>query len=231
DPQALIDEYGADTVRLFLMFTSPPEQALEWSDDGVAGGFRFLRRLWRSVSEHVAAGVQPGARPSASGPEQKALRRKTHEIIAKVTDDVGRRYTFNTAIAGVMELLNAVTSFSAATDADQAVRQEALEAVVLLLQPIVPHITHTLWYALGHTAAVVDERWPTVDEAALVRDQIPFVVQVNGKLRARLQIAASASKEDLEALALADDNVQQFVAGKEIRRVIVVPGKLVNIVV
>ena len=231
DPQALIDEYGADTVRLFMMFTAPPEQALEWSDDGVAGAFRFLRRLWRVVTEHVARGAVAIEAPAASTDAQKALRRKTHEIIAKVSDDVGRRYTFNTAIAGVMELLNAVTGFDVADDADQAVRQEALETAVLLLAPIVPHITHALWHALGHTNAVVDERWPGVDESALVRDAIEFVVQVNGKLRARLTVAADTSREQIEALALADERVQQFVAGKTLRKVIVVPGKLVNLVV
>ncbi|MEL6216491.1 MAG: class I tRNA ligase family protein, partial [Pseudomonadota bacterium] len=144
DPQALIDEYGADTVRLFMMFTAPPEQALEWSDDGVAGAFRFLRKLWRAIHGHVSSTLTAGDMPTDLSGEQKALRRKTHEIIAKVSDDVGRRYTFNTAIAGVMELLNTVNAFEVATDADQSVRQEALETAVLLLSPIVPHVTHEL---------------------------------------------------------------------------------------
>ncbi|MEL7311043.1 MAG: leucine--tRNA ligase [Pseudomonadota bacterium] len=230
DPQALIDEYGADTVRLFMMFTAPPEQALEWSDDGVAGAFRFLRKLWRNVAEHVDVGVAHGEARATTDP-QKALRRKTHEIIAKVSDDVGRRYTFNTAIAGVMELLNSVTAFAAETEDDQRVRQEALETAVLLLSPITPHITHELWQALGHDDAVLNQAWPAVDTAALQRDSIEFVVQVNGKLRARLSLAADASREAIEAAALADPNVQQFVGDKAIRKVIVVPKKLVNLVV
>ncbi|MEL7023097.1 MAG: leucine--tRNA ligase [Pseudomonadota bacterium] len=230
DPQALVDEFGADTVRLFMMFTAPPEQALEWSDDGVAGAFRFLRKLWRNVAEHVEAGVATGT-INVKSDAQKALRRKTHEIIAKVSDDVGRRYTFNTAIAGVMELLNSVTAFSVDSTDDQRVRQEALETAVLLLSPITPHIAHELWLALGHDEAVLNQSWPKVDESALTRDTIEFVVQVNGKLRARLTLAADASREAVEAAALADANVQQFVEGKTVRKVIVVPNKLVNLVV
>ncbi|MEL6367104.1 MAG: leucine--tRNA ligase [Pseudomonadota bacterium] len=231
DPQALIDEYGADTVRLFMMFTAPPEQALEWSDDGVAGAFRFLRKLWRAIHGHVSSALAAGDLPTDLSGEQKAMRRKTHEIIAKVSDDVGRRYTFNTAIAGVMELLNAVNAFEVITEADQSVRQEALEMAVLLLSPIVPHVTHELWHALGHTTAVIDERWPTVDQQALVKDEVQFVVQVNGKLRARLTMAAGVNRDAVEAMALADPNVQQFIEGKAIRKVIVVPNKLINLVV
>ncbi|MEO0574875.1 MAG: leucine--tRNA ligase [Pseudomonadota bacterium] len=231
DPQGMIEEYGADTVRLFMMFTAPPEQALEWSDDGVAGAFRFLRRLWRAVFDHVEAGATPGVSAQATTDAQKTLRRKTHEVIAKVSDDIGRRYTFNTAIAGVMELLNAVAAFDANDAADQSTRQEALETVVLLLAPIVPHITHELWLGLGHDTSVVDERWPGVDEAALVRDEIEIVVQVNGKLRARLRVAATTDKQTLETLALEDSNVQSFIDGKDVRKVIVVPGRLVNVVV
>ena len=148
-----------------------------------------------------------------------------------MSDDVGRRYTFNTAIAGVMELLNAVNAFEVNGDADQSVRQEALETAVLLLSPIVPHVTHELWYALGHTTAVIDERWPTVDKQALVKDEVQFVVQVNGKLRARLPVAAGVARDAVEAMALADPNVQQFIEGKTIRKVIVVPNKLINLVV
>ncbi|MEL6447519.1 MAG: leucine--tRNA ligase [Pseudomonadota bacterium] len=231
DPQGMVDEYGADTVRLFMMFTAPPEQALEWSDDGVAGAFRFLRRLWRVVHEHLDAGHEAVAGFNDLPSDLKDLRRKTHEVIAKVSDDVGRRYTFNTAIAGVMELINAVTATDVTDGRGQAVRQEALETGVLLLSPIVPHITHALWQALGHETAVVDERWPSVDEGALVKDAIQLVVQVNGKLRARLEVPADADKAALEAAALADTHVQSFIGDKAVRRVIVVPGKLVNVVV
>ncbi|MEM7610500.1 MAG: leucine--tRNA ligase [Pseudomonadota bacterium] len=231
DPQGMIEEYGADTVRLFIMFTAPPEQALEWSDDGVAGAFRFLRKVWRVVNQHVEAGVSAAAGFDGLSEDQKNVRRKTHETIAKVSDDVGRRYTFNTAIAGVMELINTVTAFDVADPRGQAVRQEALETAVLLLAPIVPHITHELWVALGHETPVVEARWPIADTDALVRDQVEVVVQVNGKLRARMQVGADTDKAGLESLALADDHVQSFIDGKPVRKVIVVPGKLVNIVV
>ncbi|MEN7343749.1 MAG: leucine--tRNA ligase [Pseudomonadota bacterium] len=231
DPQGMIEEFGADTVRLFMMFTAPPEQALEWSDDGVGGAFRFLRRLWRIVNEHIESGITASADFSDLTRADKDLRRKTHETIAKVSDDVGRRYTFNTAIAGVMELLNQVTSTNVDSAAGQRVRQEALETAVLLLSPIVPHITHELWHALGHDNAIVDERWPSVDAEALVRDEIEIVVQVNGKLRARLQMPADAEKAALESAALTEENVKSFIADKPVRKIIVVPGRLVNIVV
>ena len=229
DPQALIDEYGADTVRLFIMFAAPPEQALEWSDEGVKGAFRFLRRLWRAVQAHTAGGaVAPNE--TAAG-EQGELRRQVHQSIAKVSDDIGRRYTFNTAIAAVMELLNHITRFQARSEGDRAVVQEALEAAVLMLSPIVPHIAHQLWQDLGHTTAVVDESWPAVDESALSADTMQIIVQVNGRLRARLELPVSMDAEAVKAAALAEENVQRFVADQSIRKVILVPGKLVNVVV
>lgn len=231
DPQGMLEEFGADTVRLFIMFTAPPEQALEWSDDGVGGAFRFLRKLWRVTNEHVESGIEPASSLEGMGASEKALRLKIHETIAKVSDDVGRRYTFNTAIAGVMELLNMVTALDVSTAVGQHVRQEALETAVLLLAPIVPHITHDLWHALGHTSAIVGERWPVIDESALARDEIEVVVQVNGKLRARLQVPADIDRDSLQAVALADENVQAFVSDQPVRKVIVVPGKLVNVVV
>jgi len=231
DPQALIDQYGADTARLFIMFAAPPDQALEWSDAGVEGAFRFLKRLWKLVAEHAADGVAPALEVTALTPEQQALRRQTHETIAKVSDDVGRRFTFNTAIAAVMELTNALGKYSDRSEQGRAVMQEALEAAVLMLSPIVPHITHALWHALDHEEAVVHEVWPAVDEAALVRDQIELVVQVNGKLRARISVPPDAPRPAIEAAALADENVQRHTVGKEIKKIIVVPGKLVNIVV
>ena len=230
DPQELIDQYGADTVRLFTMFAAPPDQSLEWSDSGVEGAHRFLKRLWRQVYNHVSQGPAPQLDTSALSQAQKDLRRKTHETIAKVSDDVSRRTTFNTAIAAVMELLNQVSSFEDQSDQGRAVLQEALEAAVLLLSPIVPHVAHTLWKALGHDTPVIDAPWPKADESAMVRDQIELVVQVNGKVRARLQVATNASQADIEALALADDNVRRFTDGQTVRKVIVVPGKLVNIV-
>jgi len=231
DPQHLIEKYGADTVRLFMMFAAPPEQALEWSDDGVQGASRFLRRFWNAVQSHVAGGDAAAVDTDALNDEQRDLRRKTHRTIAKVSDDLGRRYTFNTAIAATMELLNAVNRFDVSTAGDRAVVREALEAVVLVLSPIVPHICHKLWQVLGHASAPVDERWPTFDESALQQDMIEIIVQVNGKLRGRISVAADADSDSISALALADKNVQRFVADREIRKTIVVPGRLVNVVV
>jgi leucyl-tRNA synthetase len=231
DPQELIAKYGADTVRLFMMFAAPPEQALEWSDDGVQGSFRFLKRFWNAVQSHIDAGPVSDLDVNALDSGQKDLRRKTHESIAKISDDLGRRYTFNTAVAASMELLNAITRFGDDSDAGRAVVHEALEAVVLMLSPMVPHICHSLWAALGHETALIDTPWPTVDESALEADLVEIVVQVNGKLRGRISVAADADKETVGELALADHNVQRFVAGKEVRKTIVVPGRLVNIVV
>ena len=231
DPQELIAKYGADTVRLFMMFAAPPEQALEWSDDGVQGSFRFLKRFWNAVQEHLDSGpVGELDRDKLNAP-QKDLRRKTHQSIAKISDDIGRRYTFNTAVAASMELLNAVNRFECASDADRAVVREALQAVILMLSPIVPHICHALWAALGHETALIDEPWPRADESALATDLIEIVVQVNGKLRGRISVAANADNDTVGKQALADPNVQRFVADKEVRKTIVVPGRLVNIVV
>lgn len=231
DPAELIEKYGADTVRLFMMFAAPPEQALEYSDDGVQGAFRFLKRFWNAVHNHVAAGQAASLDIGELNDAQRELRRKTHQTIAKVGDDMGRRYTFNTAVAASMELLNAVTRLEDESPQSSAVVREALEAVVLFLSPIVPHICHELWHVLGHNTAVVDERWPTFDEAALQQDQIEIVVQVNGKLRGKISVAADADRDVVAASAIADVNVQRFIAGKEIRKQIVVPGRLVNIVI
>ncbi|HZX23490.1 MAG TPA: leucine--tRNA ligase [Woeseiaceae bacterium] len=229
DPQELLERYGADTVRLFMMFTAPPDQALEWSDSGVAGAHRFLKRLWKTVCEHLQAGpVEAGAE---AGEAATALRRKLHETIAKVSDDIGRRYTFNTAVAAVMELLNAITRTEGDEPALRAVRQEALEAIVLMLSPIVPHITHDLWQALGHESALVEQPWPAVDEAALAQETIEVVVQVNGRLRARVSVPADAGKDAVVERAMADENVRRHTEGKTVRKTIYVPGKLVNVVV
>jgi leucyl-tRNA synthetase len=231
DPEGLVARYGADTARLFTMFASPPEQTLEWSDEGVQGASRFLRRLWSAVYEHVRHGPPPPLALAGLSPAQRALRRAAHQGLAKATDDIGRRRNFNTAIAACMELLNAVGRFQEETPAARAVRQEALEIIVLVLAPIVPHVCHALWHALGHERAIVDERWPVVDTAALVQDTVELVVQVNGKLRGRIQVAAGADEATVRAAALGEEQVSRFVAGQPVRKVIVVPGKLVNIVV
>jgi leucyl-tRNA synthetase len=234
DPQTAIDKHGADTVRLFTMFAAPPEQTLEWSDDGVSGAHRFLRKLWTMVHSHLdqaAAGGKPAQlNPESFTTSHKDLRRKTHETINKVNDDYGRRNTFNTAIAAVMELLNEVAKHSDNDAQSVAVRHEALSSAVLLLAPIAPHICHSLWPALGNSEAVADAAWPKLDEAALVRSSIELVIQVNGKVRGKIEVAADASKESIEQLALADANVQRFTDGVTVRKVIVVPGRLVNIV-
>ncbi|MEM9257579.1 MAG: leucine--tRNA ligase [Pseudomonadota bacterium] len=229
DPQAMIDRYGADTVRLFSMFAAPPDQSLEWSESGVEGANRFLKRLWKTAAVHVAAGAPPAIAKDALDEQQKNARRKTHETIAKVSDDYGRRQTFNTAIAAVMELCNEVAKLDD-SEQSRAVREEALKAVVLLLNPIVPHVCHALWEALGEAGDIIDAPWPGVDESALTRDSVEMVVQVNGKVRAKMQIAANTSKDDVEAQALEQDNVQRFLQEVTVRKVIVVPDKLVNIV-
>jgi leucyl-tRNA synthetase len=239
DPQALVDEFGADTARLFTMFAAPPEQTLEWSDEGVQGAYRFIKRLWKAVHEHVvgAAGSDTAAPVGNAAPlaaltdAQRAVRRQAHQTLAKVTDDIGRRRTFNTAIAAVMELLNALAKFPQSTPQDRGVMQEALEIAVLALSPIIPHVTHALWRELGHRTALIDEPWTAVDDSALQRSTIELVVQVNGKLRARITVAIDADEQTVREAALADPNVQKFVGGAVPRKVIVVPGKLVNVVV
>jgi len=232
DPQNLIERYGADTVRVFMMFASPPEQSLEWSDSGVEGAFRFLKRLWRQVYTHIRQdGTVFALDARLLNDEQKGVRRHLHETINKVSDDIGRRFTFNTAIAANMELLNVLSKFSDDSQQGRSVRREALDSVVLMLSPILPHATHAMWQALGHDGMVVNEPWPKVDEAALKKDSIEMGVQINGKLRAKIEVSAMASKQDIESQALADRGVQRHIGGKDIKRVIVVPKKLISIVV
>ncbi|MBA1273491.1 leucine--tRNA ligase [Stutzerimonas azotifigens] len=230
DPQAMIDAYGADTCRLFMMFASPPDMSLEWSDSGVEGASRFLRRVWRLAHAHVSAGL-PGALDVASlNDEQKAVRRAIHLAIKQASVDVGQHHKFNTAIAQVMTLMNVLEKAPSTSEQDRALLQEGLETVALLLAPITPHICHTLWEQLGKTGAIIDATWPSVDESALVQDSLTLVVQVNGKLRGQIEVAANASRESVEAQARANENVVRFTEGLTIRKVIVVPGKLVNIV-
>ena len=230
DPQSLIEQYGADTVRLFIMFAAPPEQSLEWSDSAVEGSHRFLKRLWKLAATHLEAGAAPALTPeNLTGPQQD-LRRKTHETIAKVSDDYGRRLTFNTAIAAVMELVNDISRFQRQSEQCLAVEREAIEATVRLLAPIVPHISHQLWINLGHSDAVIDAPWPQVDDSALVRNTIEMAVQVNGKLRATIEVAADADAESIKQMAREHDNVKRFLADVTIRKEILVPKKLVNIV-
>jgi leucyl-tRNA synthetase len=239
EPAQLIEQYGADTVRLFTMFAAPPNQSLEWSDSGVEGSARFLRKLWRIVSSHQPAKAIDFSECKLNS-RQKQLRFKTHSTLDKVGDDYGRRQTFNTAIAASMELVNSITRFQeendCSADSEQsliniAVVQEALEIVLLALSPVVPHFCHALWLHLGHANAIIDEPWPITDSSALIQDELQIVVQVNGKLRGKLDVARDIGKAALESLAMADPNVLKHIEGKTVLKVIVVPGKLVNIVV
>ncbi|MGN6518335.1 MAG: leucine--tRNA ligase [Dokdonella sp.] len=232
DPQSMVGKYGADTVRLFSMFAAPPDQSLEWNEAGVEGMARFLRRFWREVVSHAAHPDHPVVDAAKLDAAQKAMRRQVHETIQKVSDDIGRRYSFNTAIAALMELLNAVAKFDDASDQGRAVRHEALEAMVLLLNPVTPHVSHALWQVLGHGETLIeDQPWPKSDPAALVRDAVTLAVQVNGKLRATIEVPVSAGKDEVERLALAEPKVAEYTGGQAPKKVIVVPGKIVNIVV
>jgi len=228
DPESLVERYGADTVRLFAIFAAPPDQSLEWSDAGVEGAARFLRRLWRMVHEHAGREVSGGA--DADSQSATALRRKLHLTIAKVTDDIERRYAFNTAVAATMELANELSRFTPASEADHALEAEVLSAMVRLLAPIVPHVAESLWRALGGAGLAMDAPWPEADPAAMEAEALEIVVQVNGKLRGRIRVPADAGRAQIEELALAEDNVARNLEGRTVRRVIVVPGRLVNVV-
>ena len=232
DPQGLIAQYGADTVRLFIMFAAPPEQSLEWSDSGVEGAFRFLKRLWKQAYLHSESASNLVVMDKITlTEEQQAVRRQVHQTIQKVSHDMGERIIFNTAIAANMELVNTLSKFTDMSDNGKVIRQEALEAIVLMLAPIVPHICHQLWQDLGHQEAVVRAPWPKVDVSALEQDIIEIVIQVNGKLRSKISVSATVSSDELQTLALNDDYIMRFIEGKSLKKVIVVPKKLVNIVV
>ncbi len=230
DPQSMIEQYGADTCRLFMMFASPPDASLEWSDAGVEGAHRFLKRVWRLAHAHVGQGL-PGALDVAGlNDEQKVIRRAIHQAIKQASQDVGQHHKFNTAVAQVMTVMNVLEKAPQATEQDRALLQEGLETVALILAPITPHISHVLWGQLGHATAIIDAAWPTLDESALVQDTLQLVIQVNGKLRGHIEMPAAASREEVEAAARTNENVLRFTEGLTIRKVIVVPGKLVNIV-
>lgn len=235
DPQEIIEQYGADTARLFMMFASPPTQTLEWSDAGVEGAFRFLRRLWRQVYLHKQQGETISETASLAHQDYPAdlreLRCQLHQTIVKVTDDLERRHTFNTAIAAVMELMNKLAAIQDTSLVAHRFMQEALENIVLLLSPIVPHICHALWHTLQPGTELLDQPWPQADKQALIQDEIELVVQVNGKLRGQIRIAREADQAAIEQAALAHEHIQKNIAGKPVRKIIIVPGRLVNIVV
>ncbi|WP_137888505.1 leucine--tRNA ligase [Pseudomonas sp. 2FE] len=230
DPQSMIDAYGADTCRLFMMFASPPDMSLEWSDSGVEGSHRFLRRVWRLAQAQVSQGLPGSLEQAQLSDGQKDVRRAIHLAIKQASQDIGQHHKFNTAIAAVMTLMNVLEKAPQASTQDRALLQEGLETVALLLAPITPHICHDLWLELGHDGAIIDANWPVLDESALVQDNLQLVVQVNGKLRGHIEVPASASREEVEAAARVNENVLRFTDGLTIRKVIVVPGKLVNIV-
>ena len=233
DPEALIDKYGADTVRLFVVFAAPPEHTLEWSDAAVEGAYRFINKLWRLVENYVETDVADDGALNTSelNAEQSQLRRKIHATIKKVTDDIGRRYTFNTAIAANMKLVNEITGFRDESRQGREVYREALKSVLLMLAPILPHVCHVLWQRLGNNKPIHEAAWPEVDEHALQRDTVNLVVQVNGRKRATVSIPAGAEKEIMEEVALNHRNVQRFIENRNIVKVIIVPERLVNIVV
>ncbi|MGE5758381.1 MAG: class I tRNA ligase family protein, partial [Sideroxydans sp.] len=231
DPQAIIDEYGADTARLFMMFAAPPDQQLEWSDAGVEGAFRFLKRAWKAVHDHVEQGAVAAYSSGELSAAAKALRLQLHQTIQKIDDDYGRRKTFNTAIAAIMELLNTLGKFDEGTPAARSVAQEVLENAVLMLSPIAPHIAETLWSELRPGSKLINQAFPKADPAALVQNEIELVIQVNGKLRGNLRVAKDTDKSALEQLALAHEAVQKQLGGGTAKKVIVVPGRLINVVI
>ena len=233
DPEEMIKNYGADTVRLFMMFTSPPEQSLEWSDKAINGSYRFLKKLWKLTKTHQNSlmDIDDISPKDEFNKNQLTLRRKTHQTISKVTDDIGRRYTFNTAIAAVMELVNEVSAYQGDGEMDQKTIKEAILSVLLLLSPIVPHICHHLWNDLAQKSTIIDAKWPIHDPSLLKSETALVVIQVNGKLRSKLEVETSIDQDDLKSMAILDEKVQRFIDGKEIKKIIVIPEKLVNIVV
>jgi len=234
DPQEMISKYGADTARLFILFAAPPTQDLEWSDSGIEGAHRFINKFYRLVVEFIAdtkTYETPSLVPSSLNSNQKKLRQKTHQSLKKVGDDIGRRHSFNTAIAAMMELNNTLSRFEDNSPQGMAVRQESIEIMLKALSPVIPHLCHHLWAALGNKEAMIDALWPKVDESALVQEDVELVVQVNGKLRAKLVAPLDAERQSIQEMALAEEGVTRFTEGKTILKFIIVPNKLVNVVV
>ena len=233
DPEEMINNYGADTVRLFMMFTAPPEQSLEWSDKAINGSFRFLKRLWTLVQSRRDDLLNTEEINSQDdfNEKQAILRRKTHQTIAKVSDDIGRRYTFNTAIAAVMELVNDINVFQMEDEIDQKVAKEAITSVLLLLAPIVPHICNRLWLDLGFDQPIIDEVWPKHNPDLMMTDTLEIIVQVNGKLRSKITVDSSIGDPELEQLVLMDEKIKKYTDDQTIKKIIIVPKKLVNIVI
>ncbi|HAH12979.1 MAG TPA: leucine--tRNA ligase, partial [Pantoea agglomerans] len=231
DPQLMVERYGADTVRLFMMFASPADMTLEWQESGVEGANRFLKRVWKLVFEHTQKGATVALDVESLNDEQKSLRRDLHKTIAKVADDIGRRQTFNTAIAAIMELMNKLARAPQESEQDRALMQEALLAIVRLLYPFTPHACYVLWQTLGGEGTIDEASWPVADEAAMVEDSLLVVVQVNGKVRGKITVPADATQEQVQARAAQEHLVAKYLDGVTIRKVIYVPGKLLNLVV
>ena len=234
EPDDLIKKYGADTVRLFLMFAAPPDQSLEWSDQGVQGSFRFLNRIWNLTQEHIASGIPKELEFDNENKETLSLRIKTHQTINKVKDEYQRRHSFNTAIAAVMELSNKIPkSFinNKASTVERSTAHEAIKNIIIMLAPITPHLSQHLWWELGEDTPIIDHIWPETDVALLVEETVEIAIQINGKLRATVDLDPKANQETFEEAALNDINIQKFLKGKEIKKIIFVPGRLLNIVI
>ena len=231
DPQEMISKYGADTARLFILFAAPPTQDLEWSDTGIEGAYRFVNKFYRLVASFIESNKKNTLKPLELNEEQKEVRKKTHLALQKVGDDFGRRHSFNTAIATMMELNNTLSKFADSSEQGFAVRRESIEIMVKCLSPVIPHLCHRLWFLLGGEEAVVNASWPQVDESALVQDNVQIIAQVNGKLRAKITAPLGSNNQKIEELAFSEDGVSKYTKGKEIIRVIVVPNKLINIVI
>ena len=233
DPEGLIQQYGADTVRLFVMFAAPPDQSLEWSDQGVQGAYRFINRIWKVVHSHINAEIPMSTEVESEDTKIKKLRLKTHQTLKKVKDDYLRRHSFNTAIAAIMELSNNIPKEFLLKDADIDKRKaadEAIKAIILMLSPITPHLSQHLWWQLNQDGLVVDAQWPEAKEEMLEEDSIKIVIQVNGKLRSEIEVNPNLEEEEIKKVALEDENVKKHVSDSKINKVIYVPGKLINIV-
>jgi leucyl-tRNA synthetase len=230
DPQEMVEKYGADTVRLFMMFASPADMTLEWQESGVEGANRFIKRVWRLVYEHAKRGKTIALDITKLNADQKALRRELHKTIAKVSDDIGRRQTFNTAIAAVMEFMNRVQKAPQDTEQDRALMDESLNAVVRLLYPMIPHACFVMWQTLGHSETIDNASWPIADESAMVEDEKLIVVQINGKVRGKFTVPADAEQDFVVEQAKQEPNIQKYLTDATIRKVIYVPGKLLNLV-
>ena len=233
DPQGLIEKYGADTVRLFVMFAAPPEQSLEWSDQGVQGDHRFINRIWRLVNKHIQAGIKKES-IEVTSEASKALKSKIHKTLAKVKDDYLRRHSFNTAIAAIMELSNDIPGDFLDSKANPEMREvanEAIESILLMLNPITPHLSQHLWWQLYPSESILDKPWPTIDEKLLVDDKVKIAIQINGKLRSEIEVEKDIEEESVKSVAVTDKKIEKYLEGNEIKKIIYVPGKIINIVI